>query len=112
VNSNVEQAHIDFKQKIYLQVAQFNMQQNQLFIAAKSDTVAQRSYNITKNRYFLGKIDVTELNIARRSNDQARLSYLTALQSYWMAYYQLRKNTLFDFTTNQPLDVDFEELLR
>jgi len=110
--SNVEQARIDFMQNIYLQVAKFNMQQNQLYIAAKSDTVAQRSYEITKHRYFLGKISVTDLNIAQKSNDQARLNYLSSLQAYWESYYQLRKNTLFDFEKKTLIDVDFEDLLK
>lgn len=111
VKSNVEQSHIDFQQQIYLQVARFNMQQNQLFIAEKSDKVAQKSYEITKHRYYMGKITVTDLNIAQKANDQARLSYLIALQSYWESYYQLRKNTLFDFEKNLPLGVDFEKIL-
>jgi outer membrane protein TolC len=111
VKSNVEQARIDFAQKVYLQVAKFNMQQNQLFIAAKSDTIAQKSYEITKQRYYLGKITVTDLNIAQESNDRARLAYLSALQTYWEAYFQLRKNTLFDFEKNAPIEVDFNTIL-
>ncbi len=109
--SNVEQSRIDFMQGIYLQVTKFNMQQNQLYIAAKSDTVAQRSYEITKNRYFLGKISVTDLNIAQKSNDQARLNYLTSLQTYWESYFQLRKNTLFNFEKNVQIEVNFEKIL-
>lgn len=112
VQSNIEQKRIDFRQQIYLQVAEFNMQQNQLYIAAKSDTVAQRSYIITKNRYYLGKITVTDLNIAQTSNDQARLNYLRAMQKYWVSYFTLRKNTLYDFEAKQELDVDFEKILQ
>jgi len=111
VNSNVEQARIDFEQRVFMEVAKFNMQQNQLYIAAKSDTIAQRSYKITKYRYMAGKITVTDLNIAQRSNDNARVSYLNAVQTYWETYYKLRKTTAFDFINNKPLDVDFEKLL-
>jgi outer membrane protein TolC len=88
------------------------MQQNQLYIAAKSDTIAQRNYIITKNRYYLGKISVTDLNIAQSSNDQARLNYLRAMQKYWVSYYSLRKNTLFDFKANKELDVDYDKILQ
>jgi outer membrane protein TolC len=112
VQGRVEQQKIDFKQQIYLQVAEFNMQQNQLYIAAKSDTIAQRNYIITKNRYYLGKISVTDLNIAQSSNDQARLNYLRAMQKYWVSYYSLRKNTLFDFKANKELDVDYDKILQ
>ena len=34
----------------------FNMQQNQIQIAAKADTVAKKSYEITQDRYMIGKI--------------------------------------------------------
>ncbi len=111
VNSNVEQAKIDFEQRVYIEVARFNMQQNQLYIAAKSDTVAQRSYAITKYRYMAGKITVTDLNIAQKSNDNARLSYLNAVQIYWETYYQLRKTTAYNFIENKAIDVNFDKLL-
>ncbi len=112
VKSSIEQQKIDFKQQIYLQVAEFNMQQNQLYIAAKSDTVAQRNYIITKNRYYLGKTTVTDLNIAQAANDQARLNYLRAIQKYWNSYFNLRKKTLFDFKNDKELDVDYDKILQ
>ncbi len=112
VKSNVEQQMIDFRQRIYLEVVKFNMQQNQLYIAAKSDTIAMRAFDITKYKYYnSGNITVTDLNIAQASNDLARISYLEALQTYWRAYYQIRKSTLYDFHNEKLLDVDFEELL-
>ena len=113
VKSNVEQQQIDFKQRIYLEVVKFNMQQNQLYIAAKSDTIAMRAFDITKYKYYnSGNITVTDLNIAQASNDLARISYLNALQTYWKSYYQLRKSTLYDFYEKKPIDVNFEELLK
>lgn len=42
VKNSVEQDIIDFQRNIYLKVVQFNMQQNQILIAAKSDTVAKK----------------------------------------------------------------------
>ncbi len=113
VKSNVEQQQIDFKQRIYLEVVKFNMQQNQLYIAAKSDTIAMRAFDITKYKYYnSGNITVTDLNIAQAANDQARISYLNALQTYWKSYYQLRKSTLYDFYEKKPIDVNFEDLLK
>lgn len=112
VKSNVEQQKIDFKQEIYIQVADFNMQQNQLNIAAKSDTVAAKSFDISKNRYYMGKITVTDLNIAQKANDQARLAYLSALQNYWVAYFRMRKSTLYDFKVNAPISVNYDELIK
>jgi len=110
VKTSVEQERVDFNQSIFLKVAEFNMQQNQLAIAAKSDTVAQKSYRVSKNRYLIGKIGVTDLNIAQKETDQAKIGYIRALQSYWIKYFNLRKATLFDFKEKTDLDVSFEDI--
>ena len=49
--TSIEQERIDFEQNIYLKIKQFAMQENQLMIAAKSDTVAQKRYVVTQQRY-------------------------------------------------------------
>jgi len=74
------------------------MQKNQLKIAAKSDTVAQKRFEVTQQRYLIGKInDVLELNNAQIDNDNAKKSYYSALHNYWRNYFELRKLTLYDF---------------
>lgn len=110
VKTSVEQAIADFAQSIYLKVVEFNIQKNQVLIAAKSDTIAQKSFDVTKNRYLIGKIGVTDLNIAQTETDQAKISYISALRAYWVNYYQLRQSTLFDFEKNEDLDVVFEDI--
>ncbi len=87
------------------------MQFQQVKIAAKADTVAQKSYNITKARYMIGKISVTDLNIAQTESDNSKSSYIDALRTYWNFYYQIRKLTLFDFEHNRPIKVNYRELL-
>jgi len=112
VKTAVEQDRIDFEQNIYLKVMQFNMQRNQLNIAAKSDTVAQRRYEVTQKRYMIGMVnDVLELNNAQIDNDNARLNYLNALKAYWDNYYELRKLTLYNFQQNKAILMDVKHLL-
>ncbi len=112
VEKSIEQEKVDFKLQVYSEVADFNMQKNQLFIAAKSDTVAQRSYMVTKNRYYLGKITVTDLNIAQENMDGANINYLKSLQRFWISYYTLRRTTLYDFVEDKAIEVDFEEIYK
>lgn len=111
VVTSVEQERLDFSQNIFLQVSEYNMQQNQLVIAAKSDTVAAKSYNASKNRYLIGKISVTDLNIAQTEKDKATIAHIRALQSYWRNYFELRRMTLYDFYRKEPLDVDFDQII-
>ncbi|MDP4289592.1 MAG: TolC family protein [Bacteroidota bacterium] len=104
--SSVEQGIIDFKQEVYLKVMQFNNQRSQVQIAAKTDTVAEKRYEVTKQRYMIGKIAITDLNIAQSEKDNARRGYFDALRTYWRNYFEIRKLTLFDFTKNEKIIVD------
>lgn len=111
VRTNVEQQQIDFDQKVFLLTAQFNMQYNQLIIAAKSDTVGQKRYNITKARYMIGKISITDLNIAQTEADNSKKSYFNSLWQYWRYYFDIRRTTLYDFERDMPIMVDYKDLL-
>jgi outer membrane protein TolC len=111
VKTSVEQEEIDFRRNVYLMVVQFNMQKKQLMIAAKSDTVARKTYEVTKGRYLIGKINsILDLNNAQIQTDNAELSYYSTLQTYWRNYFELRKQTLYDFRNNRPLQFNFTDL--
>lgn len=111
VRTTVKQSEIDFEQQVMLQVLQFNLQDDQVRIAAKADTIAQNRYNVTKQRFLIGNVDVTDLNIALTEKDAATRSYLSRLNNYWTYYYTIRRLTLYDFEKNMPLTEDFEALV-
>lgn len=111
VRNSVEQEIIDFKRNVYLIVIQLNMQKNQLTIAAKSDTVARKTYEVTKGRYLIGKINsILDLNYAQIESDNSEKAYYSALQTFWRTYFELRKMTLYDFAKNQPIQFNFEDV--
>ncbi len=106
----VQQDLIDFNQEIFLKVMQFNMQKNQLAIAAKSDTVAVKRYEVTKQRYLIGKIGIIDLNLAQTEKDNAQQGYISALSSYWRSFFELRKLTLYDFVADKRINFNFDEI--
>ncbi len=112
VRTQVQQAEIDFEQEVMLTVMQFNLQENMLMTAAKSDTVAQMRYDVAKQRFLIGKIDVLDLNVARQEKDVARRGYIAALRNYWQFFYDLRRLTLYNFIEEKTLTADFDELLK
>ncbi|MGB8358691.1 MAG: TolC family protein [Bacteroidales bacterium] len=107
----VEQSRLDFEQSLMLDVQQFNLQDDQVRIAAKSDTVAAKMYEVTKQRFLIGRIDVLELNNADSKKDQNKRSYIQALSNYWSYFYNIRALTLFDFVNRKPLETDYEKLV-
>ena len=82
---------------------QLLLARRQLATSAKADTVAQRRFDVAKNRYVIGRIDIGDLYIAQTEKDQALLSYVQALRNFWLAYYGLRRLTLYDFEAQRPL---------
>ncbi len=110
VNTNLQQAMEDFEQEIFLRVMEFNMLERQMLIAAKTDTIAEKRYEVSRQRYLIGRIDIIELNIALAEKDRAKQGYLAALRSYWRGYYEMRRLTLFDFRENKPLTINYQEI--
>src|SRR5690242_2938413 len=82
---------------------QLTQSQRMLLIAAKADTVAQKRFEVAKNRYVIGKIGVGDLYIAQNEKDQALDAYVQALRSFWTNYYRLRRVTLYDFAEKAEL---------
>jgi len=111
VRTDVRQSQIDFDENIFLQVMQFNLQDDQVVIASKADTIANLRYEVTKQRFLIGKIDVLDLNVALEEKDVARRGYVQALRNYWNYYYDLRGLTLYDWQKDLKLVEDFDELL-
>ncbi len=110
VRTAVEQERIDFDQSVFLQVMDFKMQQRRLEIAAKSDTVAQKSYEISRQRYLIDKVSITDLTTAQINSDNSRISFIRSLQNYWINFYQIRKLTMYDFVENKEISINFESL--
>lgn len=99
----IAQDEVNFEQEIITQTKQFDMLLRQLEITKAADQVAQKRYEVAQNRYLIGKIDITNLNIALTEKDNAKRSYNNALKSYWQAYYDLRRLTLYDFEEGRLL---------
>jgi len=100
---SVEQSRADFDREVTTKVTQFNTQRERLRIAARADDIAQRRFDAATTAYVAGHGDATSINLARSEKDNARRAHIDALRGYWVAYYELRRGTLFDFRTNEPL---------
>lgn len=111
VRLSAEQAEVDFRQTIMLAVSDFNMQKNVVETAFETREAAQQAYNITRQRFMIGKTDVNSVALALERQDQANLNYLDALRLFWQYYYTIRQLTLYDFEKDRTLVEDLEEEL-
>ncbi|MGB0887508.1 MAG: TolC family protein [Vicingaceae bacterium] len=97
VKSNIEQEKIDFDQDVYVKVARFNLNRKQLKVSKRANEVAEKRFEVAKQRYLIGKIIVTDLQIAQQEKDIALISYITSYREFWKSYYDIRKTTHYDF---------------
>jgi outer membrane protein TolC len=99
----VEQDKQVFKQQIVTQVTLFNMMKEQIQLTSKAEQIAAEKYKIAGERYILGNLSITDLSIAFQENDRAKRDYISSLRDFWVAYYQLRYLSLYDFENNKKI---------
>jgi outer membrane protein TolC len=103
VEISVEQDKQSLHQEVILLSKQFDMHRYKLLIAQKADTIAQKRFDISMKRYMIGKIGITDMNIALQEKDQAKLEYLRDLREFWHTYFDIRWRTLYDFQANSAI---------
>jgi outer membrane protein TolC len=97
----------EFEIKVKYEVLRFLQLQKQVGVAARSDTIASKRFEVAKNRYMIGKINMNDLFLAQREKDSASQSYFSTLMNFWVSYYSLRKLTLYDFEKNKNLEYKY-----
>lgn len=107
-NLELEQRQVDqekenFKRTVVLRSQQFDLVQRNAEIAERYMESARKRYEISYQRYLIGKISVTDLNLALADQESARRGYLQAVREYWMALYEIRGLTLYDFIGDKSL---------
>ncbi|MBN2519965.1 MAG: TolC family protein [Bacteroidales bacterium] len=104
IHVSVEQNEIDFKYELLNNVMRFNLQDDQVLIASKADTIADYRYYVAKQRFLIGNIGVLELNIALKEKDDAKRAFIQSLKNYWQYFYDIRSLTLYDFENNIKIE--------
>ena len=102
-DASVGQQRHDFEQEVLYEAAHLNLLREQVAVAAKSDTIGQRRFEVAKDRYVIGKIDIPILFIAQSEKDNARRANVQTLWDYWSTFFRVRRLTLYDFQTGQAL---------
>lgn len=111
VSIEVKQALMDYEQDVVLKVIDFNLQSEVVESAERAKHLAQQSYELTKQRFLLGKADVLKLTTSMQAMQHAQTAYIQSLAAYWLQYYQIQQLTLYDFRKQKTLSADFNALI-
>tara|TARA_R110002096_G_scaffold303080_1_gene498023 strand:+ start:22759 stop:24231 length:1473 start_codon:yes stop_codon:yes gene_type:complete len=106
--NTIEYQRLQFELDVRSTVREFGLLKQQVDLAAVSNDIGERRYDVSKNRYLIGKIDITNLFIAQNEKDSARRNYIQALRNYWTGFYNLRRLTLYDFEIDEPITYQIE----
>ena len=110
--ARLRQEALTFNQDLFVLVERFNNQRQQVNIAEKADTIANRRYHTNYETFMIGKISTLDLNDSNTAKDQARLKVINELFNFWYYYYQLRSLTLWDFMKGTSIDADFDKIVK
>ena len=100
---DVEKDKINFERQVIVQVEQFSLLKDQLATSYEADKVAENGYQIAQKKFQNGEISITDLNISLAERESAKRDYIRSLEDYWVAYYNLRILTLYDFVLNEKI---------
>jgi outer membrane protein TolC len=107
---SIQQKELSLEQDVIMTVNDFNIRQNLISSAEEALNLATMAYNITKERFIIGKADLSSLTLSLNRQNTAQRNYISTLRDYWLSYYKLRKLTLFDFLGQEILTEQFDRI--
>ena len=104
IQMNVTQERVNFERAILIRVQQFDLLRNQVGLSKKAYNASIKRLQITRKRYLIGKISITDLNIAVVEEESARTAYIQSIRDFWMAYFCLL------YTSPSPRDATLSRM--
>ncbi|MFI3306866.1 MAG: TolC family protein, partial [Rikenellaceae bacterium] len=111
IETEIEQSEISYRQDIMIKVMEFNNLTRQCEASLRAVYVAGERYQIMKDRFTNGGVTVTDLNTAQEEMDDANDEYVSQLKSFWSAYYDLQKTSLYDFILKRDINAEFDRII-
>lgn len=108
VETAARQEALSVEEDVVMTVSDYNIQQSLVASALEALDLADMAYDRTKQRFMIGKADISALTLSQTRQQSATTNYIRALQNYWASYYRLRKLTLYDFDFNRLIDIELE----
>lgn len=105
VQLSVDHNRNNIHQELEVVVKDLFMYRDMISTSDEIVKLAQSAYEITKNRFLVGKADLNSLTLAQTRKIEAKRNYLLAFRGYWAAYYKIRRMTLYDFDNEKIISI-------
>ncbi|MCM1531540.1 MAG: TolC family protein [Ruminococcus flavefaciens] len=105
VQLQIHQEKQTIERELRQNIAQFVMYAKKLKISKQAYEISTQRAEMERLQYTLSKISFTEYRDAITQKNDLLNTYISDLKQYWILYYTIRKMTLYDFTTNQKLEM-------
>lgn len=105
---SARQNEISIEEELIMTISDFNIQQKMIESAEEALDLSIMAYDETRQRFIIGKADISSLTLALNRQQSAQQNYISALQNYWLNYYKIRKLTLHDFVSGFSLADKFD----
>ena len=97
------QGEAKIEEDVIMTVGDFNIRKDLIASAEEALSLADNAYARTRQRFMIGKADISSLTLSRQRQQEAMRNYINALENYWISYYRIRKLTLYDFEYDLPI---------
>jgi len=103
-NYRKEEVEREIETEVKNLVASINSNLKRLQVLEKNIEVAEKSFDITRQRYTDGDIDSQSLALERNRLNNAYTSHLRAYINYQLSLADLTRKTFYDFRTHEEVE--------
>ncbi|MDR0989302.1 MAG: TolC family protein [Prevotellaceae bacterium] len=108
VQISARQSELSLEEEVIMTVNDFNVQQALVLSAQEALDLSIMAYNETRQRFIIGKADISSLTLSLNRQQEAQRNYIASMRTYWLNYYKIRRLTLHDFATGFSLSEKFD----
>ncbi len=103
--SDVQLQETDLTRELKIVIDQLEMEADLYRSAEEAVALAEESYSYARQRFVMAKGSLNDMLLARNRSAEARKNVILSMKNYWLGYYKLRALTLYDFASQEELEL-------
>ena len=103
-----QQKIMELEQNVIITISELQSRLNLFASAEEALILANEVYKENVARFRNGTCDITTLSSSQQRLQTAQNNYISSMNQYWQCYYDLRRQTLYDFQFDFSLADEFD----